>query len=113
MKLIVAMVSEERYIESLLAALAEVGVIDAVLLQGEGPERALTHEIPIFAPLSQLLSSTRAERRLILALAEDDDALEQLRKILPDYDIDIEKDGGAVIFSVPVDSTITFEEPEI
>jgi len=109
MKVLGMILENEALLEDVLSVFAEVGVVDAVVLEAEGLEKVLSH-LPIFAPLAAMVRGTRERRRLILGITDNDAALKEAEILLADYGIDLRKSGGGVLFSIPVDGAVFLAE---
>ena len=109
MRLLGMILEDESRLEDVLSAFAEVGVVDAVVLEAEGMEKVLSH-LPIFAPLSAMVRGTRQKRYLILGITDNDDALKEAEVLLSDYGINLRESGGGVLFTIPVDGAVFLDE---
>ncbi len=59
MELMFVVLNKEEYLDTVLAALAELEVHDAVIQDGEKLGSYLAHEVPIFAGLRQLIGEKK------------------------------------------------------
>ncbi len=109
MKLLGMILEGEEHLEDVLAVFAEVGVVDAVVVDAEGLERVLSH-MPIFAPLSAMVRGARQRRRLVLGVTDNDAALKEAETLLKDYGLNLRESGGGVLFIIPVEGAVFLAE---
>jgi len=106
MELMLIVLNKEEYLETILSALAELEVNDAVIQDGEKLGSYLAHEIPIFAGLKQLIGENRVACKIIIAFTDQKDFLEQFNKLLSQENIDFTKDDAGSIAIMPITKTI-------
>ena len=110
MELMFVVLNKEEYLDTVLAALAELEVHDAVIQDGEKLGSYLAHEVPIFAGLRQLIGEKRTSCKTVLVLVNHEDFLEQFNKLLLEEDIDFTKDDVGSIAIMPVTRIIGLKE---
>ena len=106
MKLLIAIVNKEEYVERILSLLVESGTSGATILDSEGLSHFLAYEVPIFAGLKNLVGKSKSASRTILAVLEDDDIFIRFKELLVEEDIDFSRPGLGVIVTLPVADVI-------
>jgi hypothetical protein len=102
MQLLVVFLNRLDLLEKVVSLLAEIGVTEATILEGQAMGYFLAHEVPIFAGLRQLVGEKREPNRTILALLEGEKALDELERLLRQEGIDFTRPDVGVLMSVPL-----------
>jgi hypothetical protein len=106
MELMVIVLNKEEYLETILSALAELEISDAIIQDGERLGDFLAHEVPIFAGLRQMVGEKRIACKVILSLIDQKDFLPKFNKLLTEEKIDFTQEGVGSIVIVPVNKVI-------
>ena len=106
MKLLIAIVNKEEYVERILSLLVESGTSGATILDSEGLSHFLAYEVPIFAGLKNLVGKSKSASRTILAVLEDDDIFIRFQELLVDEDIDFTRPGVGIMVVIPTTEVI-------
>jgi len=106
MEMMVIILNREEYLESILSALAELEIEDAVIQDSEKLGSFLAHEIPIFAGLRQMMGEKRTACKTVLAIIEQDGFLEKFNKLLMEEEIDFSNKEIGSIVMLPVTKAI-------
>ena len=106
MELMLIILNKEEYLETILSALAELEVTDAVIQDGEKLGSYLAHEVPIFAGLRKLMGEKRIACKTIISLIDQKDFLDSFEKLLAEENIDFVKEDIGSIAILPVTKII-------
>lgn len=106
MELMVVILYKEEYFETILSALAELEVSDAIIQDSERLGDYLAHQVPIFAGLRQMIGEKRVACKTIMALIDQKDFLQKFNKLLAEEKIDFTQNGTGSIAIVPVSKVI-------
>mgnify|MGYP000672154607 CR=1 FL=1 len=98
---------KHEYLEKILSLLAEVGVSEATIIEGQALGHFLAFQVPIFAGLRQLVGEKRTHRRAILALLPGEEALQNFTRLLTEEGVDFKEPGTGTIVVVPVTYVMT------
>jgi len=94
-------INKEKYLDDVLMALAEIGVIDPVVLAGESLGHKLAFDNPLFAGFRKMYGSEKSFARIVMAEAEEQD-IEFMLEELKNSGIDFVKDEIGKIFLLPI-----------
>ena len=103
MKLLLIILNKEEFLDDILSALVEAGILNATVIESTRITEVLSHEVPIFAGLRQLSKGGRAYNRIILAPVEEEKEMREFLRILEETEIDLQKEEIGAIFLLPVE----------
>ncbi len=106
MKLLLVILNREEFLDQVLSAMVEAGILGASVIESTRITDILMHEVPIFAGLRQFARKGRTHNRIILALVEDKEKVEDLVSILREENIDFEKEETGFLLLLPVEEII-------
>ncbi len=98
MRLLVAVIHDPEKLDEILSGFIELGITGATLVNSEGMGSVLSHDIPIFAGLQTLISSSRPQNRLLLSVIPVD-------KVKPAVDLLLQKRRPASTRRAPASSS--------
>lgn len=104
MHLLVIILNKEEFLDDILSSLLEAGIMSATIIESSRMSEILSHDLPIFAGLRQIMKGGRAYNRVIVAPVEDIEAIDELLKILKQINIDFQKPGTGFLFTIPVEN---------
>ncbi len=102
MKLAVVFLNKIEYLEELLSAFLEIGVLGATVIDSVGMGHIISESIPIFAGLRDAFSGSSPRQKLILVLTEEA-MIERIAEVVDDVCVDIDETKAAFMISVPVE----------
>lgn len=103
MRLLVAVIHDLEKLDEILSGFIELGITGATLVSSEGMGSVLSHDIPIFAGLQTLISSSRPQNRLLLSVIPLD-KVEPAVDLLREASTGLDAPGTGIVFTVPVDA---------
>ncbi len=106
MELMIIILHREEYLETILSALAELEVSDAVIQDSERLGDYLADQVPIFAGLRQMIGEKRVACKTIMALVDQKDFLQKFNKLLAEERIDFTQGDIGSIAIVGVNKVI-------
>lgn len=102
---------DETITNDVLAAMVEVGITSATLLNGTSMARKMAYEMPIFAGLSYMAEGKSKESRVIIATLPHRHDATRLALLLKDNGIDLDATGVGFMHLIKIERTIgSFEE---
>lgn len=109
MKLLVCVLNETQRLNDLLAAMTELGISGATVLESQGMAGVLAKEAPVIAGLRHLVTQGRTFNYTIISVVEDDQVADRTLKAIEDHLLPGTKAGTrGVAFTVPVDKFVRF-----
>ena len=106
MELLLMVLNKEEYLDDVLAAFLEVGIKGATVIDSTGMGAILSHDVPIFAGLRQLMRGERPYNKTIFATIESKEQVDELISILKEIGLDFKVPGAGVIITLPVNRKI-------
>jgi len=98
--------TKQEYQADVLTALAEVGLTEAVVLNGTSSKRMIALDVPIFAGLRTEFGRESAYCKMITASIEDVGVVDEFLAALKEAGIDFVKDGLGSILVLPVEKFV-------
>ena len=111
MELLVAVVNHAELVDGVLAGFKELGIPGATVLESRGMARLLSHQMPLFAGMSELRSVSRTENRTIFCVVDP----AQARAAIGMIDAvlgGLESEGAGIAFTLPVSRVVGLRGPE-
>ena len=102
--LIVVFLYNEDYINDILAAFMEVGILNAIVISGHSISQEAALRLPIFAEFNVDIRRTRKQHSsIIIGVTDDSQSFEDLKEILLDLtkETSLSKDDY-IIFSLKI-----------
>jgi mannitol/fructose-specific phosphotransferase system IIA component (Ntr-type) len=99
--------------DDVLAAMIEVGITSATLLNGTSMARKMAYEMPIFAGLSYMAQGKSKESRVIIATLPHRHDATRLVLLLKENGIDLDATGVGFLHLIKIERTIGNYEEEI
>ena len=103
MRLLMIILNKERFLDDILSTLVELGIVGATVIESTRMSEILIREIPIFAGLRHMRSSSRAYNRVIIAPVEEKETVGELLKLLKEMNIDFSDSETGFLFTVPIE----------
>ena len=100
MKLLVLVLNKEEYLDDILEAFVEAGLIGATILDSTGMGHKLAYDIPIFAGLQKSIK-TSDYGKTIFSVVNDDEMLEEVIKLIEEI-MDLNEPGSCLLFVAPL-----------
>lgn len=94
-------VNHEKYADDVLMALAEVGVVDPIVLSGESLGHKLAFDMPLFAGFRKSFGGDSSYAKVILARVEEKD-VEFMLEELKNSGVDFIGDEIGKIYLLPI-----------
>lgn len=104
MHLLVVILNKEEFLDDVLSALVEMGIIGATVIESTRMSEILVHNVPIFAGLGQMRRGDRTFNRIIIAPVEKKEAPGEVLKVLKELNIDFSDSETGVLFTVPIEN---------
>lgn len=102
MELLVAVVDDTDRMEEILAALLEVGVTGATLIDSRGMGRILSQELPVFAGLQTLIGRSRPQNQTLFSVIEDPERVDRAVEVIESICGRFASPATGIVFTVPV-----------
>ncbi len=102
MQLLVAVINQQENLDDILSGFLEIGITGATVINSEGMARILTHDIPIFAGIQTLISSSRPHNQTIFSVVDDDEKVEAAIALIQDISGDLAKPGTGIVFTIQI-----------
>lgn len=102
MQLLVIVVNQEEHLDSVLAALLEVGITGGTVIDTVGMGRIIAHGIPLFAGLRHLFDSDRPQNKTIFSVIDDSVDVEEVVALFEDVCGSLDEPGTGILFTVPI-----------
>jgi nitrogen regulatory protein P-II 1 len=99
--LLVAVIHDPGRLDEVLSGFLDLGITGATVLQSEGMGSVLSQDIPIFAGLHSLVSTSRPQNRMILSVVAES-KVEAAVKLLQDVCGGLDAPGTGIAFTIPV-----------
>lgn len=109
MRLVIIFLNKIEYLDDLLSAFIEIGILGATVLDSVGMGHIISHDIPIFAGLRDAFAGSSPTNRTILAVV-DKDRVAKIDEVLKDITGYHRQSGIAKMLSVSVDELFGFED---
>lgn len=106
MQLLVAVVNDPDRLDEILRGFYEIGVRGATVLHSEGMGRVLSHDVPSFAGLQDLVANTRPQNRTLFSVIEDPAIADRAMTLLQEVCGRFSDPATGIAFVVPVDKAI-------
>lgn len=113
MELLLIVLNKEEYLDDILAAFLELGIVGATVIDSTGMSAILAHDVPIFAGLRQLTRGSRPYNKTIFALIKDESVVDELLMVLKDMGIDFTAPGTGIIITLPITRKLSAPEEEL
>lgn len=94
-------VYDERYLDDIMMALAEVGIEDPVVISGESLGHKLAFDMPLFAGFRQTMGKDKSYAKIIMAEADEKD-IDFLLEELNNADVHFIEDELGKIILLPI-----------
>jgi nitrogen regulatory protein PII len=102
MHLLVAVINQAEALDDVLSGFLELGITGATIINSEGMARILTHDIPLFAGIQTLISSSRAQNYTIFSVIEDDEKVDSAFAVIQDVVGNMAEPGTGIVFTIPI-----------
>ncbi|NCB03121.1 MAG: hypothetical protein EOM67_13310 [Spirochaetia bacterium] len=103
MKLFVFVLNNEEYLEEVIQAYIEGGIMGATILDSEGMGRFLTYNIPLFAGFKEFMKGNRPYNKTILSVVKNQEIIDQVKLLIESIIGPLEEPGNGIMFSLNVD----------
>ncbi|MCD6521584.1 hypothetical protein J7K56_02295 [Candidatus Calescamantes bacterium] len=103
MKLLIIVLNREEILDDLLQSMVEAGIFGATIVESVRLAEVIASEIPIFAGLRKMMGGGRKFNRMIFAIVEEEEAVDELVNILKESGIDFSKEETGVMLLLPVE----------
>ena len=105
MHLLVAVINQPEKLDEILVGFVELGVRGATVIQSEGMDRVLSHDIPIFAGLQTLISQSRPDNRTIFSVLSDE-LVDPVISLLQEVCGDLASPATGIVFTIRLDKVV-------
>lgn len=100
-KLVVIILNEEQYLDELLEAFLELDVRGATIIDSVGMGHVISHSIPIFGGLRNLMSGSRPYNKTIFTVV-DESKVPEIVQAFEHICGSLDNPGTGLIFSIPL-----------
>ncbi len=104
--LLVVIIYKEKYLEDILAALVEVGILNSNVITSQSLEEALPMHVPIFGGLNFTMEGEKPFSRIVLSLIDKEEIIDEIDSILKESNIDLTKEKIGEIFTLPISKAV-------
>ncbi|MBN1899233.1 MAG: hypothetical protein JW827_10670 [Spirochaetes bacterium] len=104
--LLMVIIYKEKYLESILSTLVEVGILNSNVIEARSFEEALPLSVPVFGGLKFTMEGEKPFSRLVLALVDTEEIIHEIDSILKESQIDISSQKICEIFTVPISNAL-------
>lgn len=104
--LLFVIIYKEKYLEHILSTLVEVGILNSNVISSQSLEEVLPVNVPIFAGLKFTMEGAKPFSRIVLALVDTENVIDEINAILKESGIDLTKEKIGEIFTVPITNAI-------
>ena len=101
MQLLVTVINHQELVDVVLAGFVELGITGATVVESRGMGRVLSHDVPIFAGVEALGTTSRSANRTIFCVT-DDDKIDAAIRMIEETCGNLEAAGAGIIFTLPV-----------
>lgn len=101
MELLVCIVNRDDHLEAVLSGFLELGVSGATVVHSEGMGRVM-RDLPVFAGLQSMLSSSRAQNAMILSVIQTPELMDRAVEFVRSTCGNMEEPSSGILFTVPV-----------
>jgi len=102
MQLLVAVLNDPDRLDEILRGFYEIGIRGATVLHSEGMGRVLSHDIPSFAGLQDLVANSRPQNRTLFSVIDDPALVEPALALLQEVCGRFTDPATGIAFVVPV-----------
>ena len=106
MHLVIVVLFREEQLDDILSVFAELGLEDAVVVDGTKMQEVLAFDVPIFAGLAAGSLGGKSYVKVVMAATEDDGMGRRISNVARDLDIDFSERGIGFILTLPVSGYI-------
>ncbi|MHA1568556.1 MAG: P-II family nitrogen regulator [Alphaproteobacteria bacterium] len=103
MHLLMMVINDEDTVQNVLAALMEVGITTATVVESQGMGKIVTEQMPIFAGFRNLWGGANPYNTTVFTVLEDD-ILQETIDLVSEVMFEIVDTPRGVIFTIPVDN---------
>ena len=105
MYLLIIILHKDEWLEDVLSCLIEIGIEDAIILEGESLEKVLAKKVPLFAGIKFNLKG-KDYSKIILAISDFKGVGREITEILKPIGLNFEEEGTGRILTLKLDSII-------
>jgi len=102
MYFIVLLLYKQDMLDDFLSIFAEIGINDAIVVNGTSFARSLMYEVPIFAGLRKALEQNRSYSYVIFGYAKDEYSIREIVNIAKNEGIDLNQPGVGMLIAIPI-----------
>lgn len=106
MKLLIIVIDNPDLVAEIVPVLVELEIRGLVSIEAESVMNFLAKEVPIFAGLRELASTSKSYNRTIFGVSDDEDILDRLNDFLEEIGIDLGDEDAGYAFTVPVEGIL-------
>ena len=92
----------EEFLDDMLTIFVEMGIGDAVVVEGRSMGRTLAFEVPLFAGLKTALEYNRRYSYAIFAFSKDEYTIREVVASAKEQGMDLDKPGAGFLAAMPV-----------
>ena len=109
MKLAIIFLNDVELLDEIMSAFLEIGVTGATICDSVGMGRIISHDIPIFAGLSDAFVGSSPSNKIIF-IATMDIMIKKIVQVLSDIAGDVKTPGGPKMLTINIDQTFGIAE---
>ena len=102
MFLLVLVLNQEEYLESILEKLFNIGITGATVIDSCGMGRTLCERVPFFGGFSSLLNECRPCNKTIFSVMRDEKMISKATEAIEAVVGDLEQEGIGIMFTFPL-----------
>ena len=110
MHLVIVVLYREEHLDDVLSAFAELGLENAVVLEGTRMQEVLAFDVPIFAGLAAGALGGKTYVKVVMTTTDENGMCRRIGNLVKDLDIDFDEPGTGLLLSLPNGELITSGE---
>lgn len=109
-ELVMIVLNDPGHLNDVLAALLEVGVVNATAVETQGMGRLLSRDMPIFASFRHMFAGSKPYTYTVFAPVDGPEVTAEIISLLKDVLSDVEAEDRGLVFSLPVATFVDLSE---
>ncbi|MBN2208109.1 MAG: hypothetical protein JW759_02275 [Candidatus Coatesbacteria bacterium] len=110
MYLVLVILYREEQLDDILSVFAELGLENAVVVEGTRMQEVLAFDVPIFAGLAAGSQGGKHYIKIVMAMCREDGIARKIANVAKDLDIDLSNRDVGTILTLPVKEDVTPED---
>lgn len=110
MHLVIVILFKEEQLDDILSVFAELGLENALVVEGTRMQDVLAFDVPIFAGLAAGSMHDKRYIKMVMATTHEAGAVNRIKNVARDLDIDFSEPDTGIILALPISEIVTAEE---